>query len=325
MSTKCFSSKRDNLNNIFLSPELFVLLFVTFLLLIVLLYAAFETLIILHNYTPNAATQKQYNLEKKSYLVTTIIQISLFINIFLLAYFAHTLNALSIIIPGAMCAAGVISANSFGNPLIFLKVIIIILSLVWIRINKEDFIAKGHPLFRKKLLFFLFIFSLFGINYILELNFFMHLSSVEPVMCCSRIYDTTNAAPLFNSTALVSLFYLLFLLLLTLLHYKKHILSAAFSLPFLYISYLTISYFFSTYIYELPTHRCPYCILSADYHYIGYFIYASLILATYYTFTYSLLPKESDLEKKAIFWYLFFTFLVSYKFIYHLLVNHTTL
>ena len=325
MSTESFISKRDSLNSIFLSPQLLVLLFVTLSLFLTLLYAAFETLIILRRYTPNAATQEQYNLEKKSYLVTTIIQVSLFINIFLLAYFVHTLESLSSIIPGAMCAAGVISANSFGNPLIFLKVIIIILSLIWIHINKEDFVAKGHPYFKAKLLFFLFIFTLLSIDSLLEINFFTHLSTIEPVMCCSRIYKSVNAVPFLNTALLPTLFYFIFTLLTILLYYKKNILSAAFSLLFLYISYLSITYFFSTYIYELPTHKCPYCLLGADYYYIGYFIYASLILATYNTLIFAIFPKKEELRIKALRWYLFLVALLSYKFILYLLVNHTTL
>jgi len=313
------------LSNIFLSPEVLTLLFVTFALGITLTFAAFKTLQLLKNYKPNAVTEEQYRLEKSSYLITTIIQVSLFINIFLLALFTHTLDSLSDIIPGAMCAAGVISSNSFGNPLIVLKVTIILCSLLWLRINKEDFITKGHPYFKRKYLFFLLIFVLFLTDTLLELSFFSHLSTVEPVMCCSHIYkQTSNSFALSNST-LITFFYMLYLFLLTSLTFRKRLLTAAFSLLFLYVAYLSITYFFSTYIYELPTHKCPYCILSYDYDYIGYFIYASLILASYYALSFSLLPHKADLRVKALLWYTLFVFIVSVKFFYFIIINHTTL
>jgi len=33
----------------------------------------------------------------------------------------------------------------------------------------------------------------------------------------------------------------------------------------------------SCYIYELPTHHCPFCILQKEYGYIGYLIYVTLL------------------------------------------------
>ena len=317
----------DKLSNIFLSPEVFVSLFVSFLLLIILLIAFFQTITILRNYIPNAVTQEQYKLEKKSYLVTTIIQISLFINIFLLAYFAYILNALSSIIPGAMCGAGVISSNVFGNTLIVLKICIIILSMIWLAVNKEDFIQKGHPYFKVKLYFFLFIFLLILVDFFIAVNFFSNLSTVEPVLCCANIYkNATNIMPFNLKTSyIITLFYLTYIILVLLLHYKKRVLIAAFSLAYLYLAYLSITYFFSTYIYELPTHKCPYCILGADYYFIGYFIYSTLFIASFYALTSSLLPYKKNLFKKAIFWYSLFLVLASFKFIFYLVTNQTFL
>jgi hypothetical protein len=289
--------------------------------------AAFNTLLILKKYKPNAVSQTQYALEKKSYLITTLIQLSLAINIFLLGFFVFTLNDLASFIPGAMCAAGVVRANIFGNPLIILKIFIILLSLLWLSLNRQDYYAKQHPYFSKKLYFFLFIYLLIVFDAILEVNFFANLSTVEPVLCCSNIYaKTATTMPLhLTSDYLVTLFYTIFFLLLFLLHYKKRVLIAAFSLFFLYLSYLSITYFFSTYIYELPTHKCPYCILGSDYYYIGYFIYTALLLATFYALNAALFNFNSKSYKKASFAYILFVFLVSFKFFSYIFINHTLL
>jgi hypothetical protein len=302
-------------------------LFVSFLVLTALTIAAFNTVQILQRYNPNTVSQKQYELEKKSYLITTLIQLSLVINILLLAFFIYTLGDLSSLIPGAMCAAGVVSANVYGNPLIILKISIILLSLLWLSLNRQDYYAKGHPYFKKKLYFFLIIYALLFFDTFLEINFFANLSTLEPVLCCSNIYaKTAEVLPFGLKTGfLVVLFYALFFLLLFLLHFKKRVFITAFSLLFLYVSYLSITYFFSTYIYELPTHKCPYCILGFDYYYIGYFIYGTLIIATFYALNAAIFNFKPISYKKAFFTYILFVILVSAKFLYYLLINHTLL
>ncbi len=35
--------------------------------------------------------------------------------------------------------------------------------------------------------------------------------------------------------------------------------------------------FIALYVYELPTHHCPFCLLQGEYHFIGYPMYALLL------------------------------------------------
>jgi hypothetical protein len=44
----------------------------------------------------------------------------------------------------------------------------------------------------------------------------------------------------------------------------------------LMIGIIAIIAFISVYYYELPTHHCPFCLLQAEYHYIGYPLYLAL-------------------------------------------------
>ncbi len=46
---------------------------------------------------------------------------------------------------------------------------------------------------------------------------------------------------------------------------------------FFLISCISFLSFISLYFYELPTHRCPFCVLQAEYGYVGYLLYASLL------------------------------------------------
>jgi len=38
-------------------------------------------------------------------------------------------------------------------------------------------------------------------------------------------------------------------------------------------AYYSIVYFFGTYIYELPTHKCPFCMLQDHYYFVGYLVW----------------------------------------------------
>ena len=48
----------------------------------------------------------------------------------------------------------------------------------------------------------------------------------------------------------------------------------------LVVSIASILSFVSVYLYELPTHHCPFCILQGEYRYIGYPLYLTLLGGT---------------------------------------------
>ena len=45
-----------------------------------------------------------------------------------------------------------------------------------------------------------------------------------------------------------------------------------------WLSLASVIAFISVYYYELPTHHCPFDILQKEYHYIGYPLYAALVV-----------------------------------------------
>ena len=65
------------------------------------------------------------------------------------------------------------------------------------------------------------------------------------------------------------------------LYYRKHgrggyLFSLASSASFL-LSAVALVSVISLYIYELPSHRCPFCILHGEYGYVGYLLYTGLL------------------------------------------------
>jgi len=316
------------LADILLSYEVIINLFVQIVLLLFLSVAFFQTLFILKNYTKDAQTQLQYSLEKRSYLVLSIINLALLVKLMLLPFFTYTLNELSNIIPGAMCGAGVISANVYGEPLILLKIFLVIASMLWLRLNYEDLQSKNFKYFQKKMWFFSFIYIFMLLETLLELLYFINLTTLNPVSCCSSIYTTsnTNFLPLnLSITALIVSFYIIYILIILSALFKKRYILLPLSILFTYTSYLSIVYFFSTYVYQLPTHKCPYCLLQSDYYYIGYLIFFSFIMGLFYSISSFVFKFEQNTFKYITIFFSLFVFFASINFWLYLIINGTFL
>ena len=315
------------MNEILSSPAISLELFLSTFVLFFLSIALYFSVYILLQYKKNATSSQQYELEKKSFLLNSIVKISLIIYIFLFGLFAFSIDDISAFIPGAMCGAGVVGSGEFGTSLVALKFIAIILSMLWISIDTQDQKGENFPYFKKKLYFFIFLYLLLFTTWSLEVNFFMSLSMEEPVLCCSNIYKSDTNSFLFgmNILEVVALFYATYISILISTYFKKRTMLFLLSIVFLYLSYISIVYFFSTYIYELPTHKCPYCILSKEYYFIGYFIYASLIISTYYALYGVIFSLREKIQKKIATAYSIFVILISLKYIYYYLINSVLL
>ena len=274
------------MSSILLSNEVIIFLFVQIVLFILLSLSFYFSLSIIKNWDFNKTTTKQYKLEKTSYLVILIITFTLIVKIILFPYFAYSLDNLSNIVPGAMCAAGIVGANEFGQINLALKILILFFIGIWLIINSLDLRAKTYPYTKKKYLLYIFIFSLTILELILDFNFLNNISTKEPVMCCSVIFGVNNIGSKipFDLTIpmLLVLFYLLYFLTLFLSIQKSSILNLVTNFLFLYIGYYAVTYFFSTYIYQLPTHQCPFCMLQKEYYFIGYIIWGTLFLGTFF-------------------------------------------
>ena len=274
------------MSSILLSNEVIIFLFVQIVLFILLSLSFYFSLSIIRNWDFNKTTTKQYKLEKTSYLVILIITFTLIVKIAIFPYFAYSLDNLSNIVPGAMCAAGIVGANEFGQINLTLKILILFFIGIWLIINSLDLKAKTYPYTKKKYLLYIFIFSLTILELILDFSFLNNISTKEPVMCCSVIFGVNNIGSKipFDLTIpmLLILFYLLYFLTLFLSIQKLAILNLFTNFLFLYIGYYAVTYFFSTYIYQLPTHQCPFCMLQKEYYFIGYIIWGALFLGTFF-------------------------------------------
>ncbi len=273
------------MNEILLSSEVIVYLLSETVLYLLLLLAFLSTVGLLKKWNFDAFTTEQFILENRSYLVMTIIFFVMMLKVVLLPYFVYTMDNLSNLIPGAMCGAGVVKANEYGNPLLSLKIIILFLSGLWLSMNSIDLKAKDYPYLKLKSWFFMIIFLLLSVEFLLDILYFTNIETTNPVSCCSVIFGQTggaNGLPFgLDVPKLLILFYLLFALVILTALSNLAVMSIISNLLFGIIAYYAVVYFFGTYIYELPTHLCPFCMLQDHYYYVGYLLWGLLMLGVF--------------------------------------------
>jgi len=316
-------------SDILLSNEVNVFFFVETLLFLFQSIAVVFAIYIVRNWDFSSTSSFQYKLEMKSYLVNMIIYFTLLIKLLLLLYFIYTIDLLAAIIPGAMCGAGVISSNQYGETLLLLKIILLFLSASWIVINKLDLQYKNFPYLTKKFKIFIFIYCLLIIEFILDFLYFSNISTASFTTCCSVLYNSESISAIpfeLSIQQLIILFYSLFIISFIVNIKKIAYFNALVHLFFLYISYYSIIYFFGTYIYQLPTHNCPFCMLQSDYNYVGYIVFISLFFGVFFGVLNTILKVllDEEIEKYYFYsniFYILFVFISSFYVINYYIKN----
>ncbi|MFH0726726.1 MAG: hypothetical protein V2B19_10320 [Pseudomonadota bacterium] len=254
-----------------------------------LCYCAFEGVRIIRNWDIRSGSELQLELERRTYLISMMMSYALGFQLLSLFLFVYTADTLSSLFVGAMCAAGSLKVNGFGYPALILKITNFLLSGIWLIVNSTDNKARDYPLIKIKYGMLLFIAPFLIAETIVQEAYLLGLRPDIITSCCGTIFSTdanTVVSGLIGLPRSLSqtVFYLsaLVTLSLGLIFYFKGKGAYAFSISTL-ISFLTalaaIISFISVYIYELPTHHCPFCILHAEYGYVGYLLYAALFLS----------------------------------------------
>ena len=273
------------MNEVFLSNQVIVLLLSELTLFILLFIAFIVSLKILLKWNFERFTPLQFTLERQAYLVSTIILFVFAMKFILIVYFIFTMDVLSLLVPGAMCASGVITANDYGSYLLILKLIILFFMTLWLYVHHYDMSTKNHLWFKTKSWLFSGIFVLIVLELFLDYTYFSLIDTHLPVNCCSTLFGQLEGAnPLpfgLSIPMLLILFYLLYTLVILTLKSTQTVLYMIANILFVYIAYYAVVYFFGTYIYQLPTHKCPFCMMQAEYAYVGYLLWGSLFLASY--------------------------------------------
>jgi hypothetical protein len=309
---------------------------------LMVLYAAFYGVKILKRWNLQSGSERQLMLERHTYLISTVMSYAFSFQLFSLFLFIFTADKLSSLFVGAMCAAGTLNANAFGYPTLLFKVANFILGGIWLILNYTDNRAIDYPLIKKKYLFLLVITPLITAEMVLQGAYFLNLDAHVITSCCGSLFspEGIGAGAIFPALPVmpmrIAFFSAVFLTCGSgLLFYRKATPLAGYVFAFMsgltfVVSTAALISFISLYFYELPTHHCPFCILQAEYLYVGYPLYITLLggavagISTGALMTARNIPSLSELlplvlkrlTLAAVVFYLLFTLISTWTMIF---------
>ncbi len=305
-------------------PEVLSILVLDAIFIFFTLIATYISVKIYLNWDVNSTSSKQYALEKSSFLATVIIKFILFTKIGLFLFFVFTLDKISNVLTGAMCGAGVLDATEYGLYLMFLKVINIYLFALWLKLNNADIKDPVQPYTKVKFFIFLFLALLLFSETAIEIAMFSSIEVDKIVSCCGSLYSSSSASLisdlfLIDNKIVVAIFYANFAFLVLFYFLKNNFLFALANLVFIPVSLIAIILFFSTYVYELPTHHCPFCLLQREYYFVGYFIYSFGFIGTFYGLSSAIFKKDIlNFKISLLFNFVYVILLSGYVVVYYL-------
>jgi hypothetical protein len=267
---------------------------------------------VLRHWDPASDSNLQIKLENEIWLASTLVEYGLGFQILTLVLFVLAADTFCQVIVGAMCATGALLANDFGMPALLVKIAGVFLYGFWIVLHKLDISSETYPLVKTKYIYLLLILPLLIADITLQTLYIAYLSPDIITSCCAVVFGSStetgrNLLQGYSQTTLLFLYYgsIAVLLLLGCILLKRWLLplAALFSagwLWFLGLAMVAIITLFSSYIYAMPYHHCPFCILKPEYHYIGFALYFTLIPASF--FGLSTLLVEPFKSKKNLTW-----------------------
>ncbi|TKB07282.1 hypothetical protein [Desulforhopalus sp. IMCC35007] len=277
-----------------LHPGIIGLLVGSVITLLMVFHAAVTGAIVLYRWDFSSSSQYQLSLERKTYLVSTLVNYGLAFQVASAVLFVYTVDDIHQLFVGAMCATGSLNANPIGWYALLSKIAVLFLSGFWLALNYVDSRLEESPYVKLKYGLLIGLFPFLVLDLILQFFYFLGLDPAIITSCCGSLFggDSNSVASSVASVPVVPamiVFYLLgaglIFLSVAVLYFVSDLLRylyAVLSASFFVVSIVAIISFVSIYIYELPTHHCPFDMLQRGYHFVGYPLYFTLFLAVYF-------------------------------------------
>lgn len=271
-----------------LHPGILALLLGALLSLVLLTMAAPLAIRVLRCWDSGSSSELQLRLERLTYLVSTLVSYACGFQLIAVLLYVYTADNLHAQFVGAMCATGTLNANPVGWDLLVLKIVIFFAAGLWLVLNSITRRAPDYPLTRLKYSLLLGLWPLAMLDLAWLLSFFLGLEPQVITSCCGSLFSASGSGVASSLTELpvrpmmVTFFSsaaVMLGLLVAMLRWKAawlRVATAFAGLAFLVIALIAMVSFISVYIYELPTHHCPFDIFQAGYNAVGYPIYLGL-------------------------------------------------
>ncbi|OGU18375.1 MAG: hypothetical protein A2076_05450 [Geobacteraceae bacterium GWC2_53_11] len=269
-----------------LQPAALALVLIALLVSGLGIYAGYYGVRILKRWDPASGSEGQLELERRTYLISTIMNYVLGFELMSLFLFIYTADDLHTLFTGAMCAAGTLAVNSFGYPALLLKIVNFLLAGVWLIVNHVDNRGYDYPLIKVKYELLNVVAPLLLLEAVLLVAYFAGIKPDIITSCCGSLFSHEGggfsgdlaALPhrpmqiaFFSGMALTAVSGVWFYL-----KGRGGYFFSSFAFATFLIAIASVLSFICLYFYELPTHHCPFCLLQAGYGYVGYVLYATL-------------------------------------------------
>lgn len=249
---------------------------------------------VLRFWEPGSDGNQQIRLENEIWLSSTLVAYGLGFQIVTLILFVLAADEFCQFIVGAMCATGALLANPFGMPALLVKLFGVFFYGFWILLHQLDIRSEHYPLVRIKYLALLLLLPLLVLDVTLQT---LYIAGIKPdiiTSCCAVVFGestggSTNLIAGHSQQGLLLAFIgaiagLLLAGWALLLRWRPWLagLYAAGWLCFFVLSLVVITTVVSSYVYAMPYHKCPFCLLKPEYHYFGFGLYGALIPASFF-------------------------------------------
>ena len=269
-----------------LHPSIIALLVSSLLMTFLVLFASYYGIRIIRNWDITSGSSQQLDLERRTYFISTVLAAVFTFQLISLFLFIYTTDSLCTLFSGAMCAVGTLNVNQYGYPVLLLKVLNFILAGLWLVVNYTDNRGYDYPLIRIKYAFLILLAPLLAGETVLQALYFYNLHPDVITSCCGSLFSKGQNTASDIAAFPVLLMKVLFSLCMALtlgagaLFYRKGTGGISFAIlsgMIFLTAVASILSFISPYIYELPTHHCPFCLLQKEYGYTGYLLYGTLL------------------------------------------------
>ena len=253
-------------------------------------YGAFAGIDLLRHWDVADPSERQLRRERRGYLISAILNRVMVLELLLLVLFLREADSLHRFFTGAMCAAGALGANHYGYAALMLLLAGFLGTGLWLVVNHADLQSPAFPLLLFKHAALLFLAPLLAVQTLLLFCYFINLNPEVITSCCGVLFGPDSRgfsgglAHLPTST-MIPLFWtaLMGTIILGVVYVCRKRVGFSYALASMAMFPLTIAAiisFICLYIYHMPSHHCPFCMLKGEYGYLGYPLYLSLFAAT---------------------------------------------
>ncbi len=278
----------------FLNAWSVALSLLSLVVLILTAIAARTAVRVLCYWDPASDSNRQIRLENETWLSSTLVQYAMGFQVLSLILFVLAADNFSKVISGAMCATGALTANPYGLPVLLIKLLGAFFYGFWIVLHAFDISSERYPLLKAKYLALICLLPLLVADVVSQTLYIANLKPDIITSCCAVVFgegggNDGNLLGAVPQGALLTVFYGTVIVLATCGHFLfrrlNHLLLLINGLAWLFfigISFVAITTVFSSYVYGMPYHHCPFCLIKPEYSAIGLFIYGTLLPAVFF-------------------------------------------